>query len=70
MWFCLLFMRSAAFTLSCIIVAFGVTVGRVMSQLRYCNATARNRWGEATSQDLWPRFVRHFVGITWRNVWS
>jgi len=26
--------------------------------------------GEMTSQNLRPRHVRHFVGITWRNVWS
>ena len=27
-------------------------------------------WGEVTSQNLWPRHHRHFVGITWHNVWS
>ena len=26
-------------------------------------------WGEMTSQNLWSRHVRHFVGITWHNVW-
>ena len=26
--------------------------------------------GEMTSQNLWPRHVRHFVGITWQNVLS
>jgi len=26
--------------------------------------------GEVTSQNLWPRYDRHFVGITWHNVWS
>ena len=26
--------------------------------------------GEMTSQNLWSRYVRHFVGITWHNVWS
>ena len=25
---------------------------------------------EATSQYLRPRYDRHFVGITWHNVWS
>ena len=25
-------------------------------------------WGEVTSQNLWPRYDRHFVGITWHNV--
>jgi len=23
-----------------------------------------------TSQNLWPRHDRHFVGISWHNVWS
>ena len=27
-------------------------------------------WGEVTSRNLWPRYDRHFVGITWHNVWS
>jgi len=27
-------------------------------------------YGEMTSQKLWSRYVRHFVGITWRNMWS
>ena len=27
-------------------------------------------WGEVTSQNLWPRYDRHFVGTTWHNVWS
>ena len=26
--------------------------------------------GEVTSQNLWPRYDRHFVGITWHNAWS
>ena len=26
--------------------------------------------GEMTSQNLWPRYDRHFVGVTWHNVWS
>ena len=26
--------------------------------------------GEVTSQDLWSRYDRHFVGITWHNLWS
>ena len=25
--------------------------------------------GEMTSENLWSRYARHFVGITWRNVW-
>ena len=25
---------------------------------------------EMTSQNLWSRYDRHFVGITWHNVWS
>ena len=27
-------------------------------------------WSEVTSQNLWPRYERHFVGITWHNVCS
>ena len=27
-------------------------------------------YGDMTSRNLWSRYVRHFVGITWRNVWS
>ena len=26
--------------------------------------------GEVTSQNLWPRYDRHFVGIARHNVWS
>ena len=26
--------------------------------------------GEVMSQNLWPRYARHFVGITWHIVWS
>ena len=26
--------------------------------------------GEVTSHSLWSRNIRHFVGITWHNVWS
>jgi len=29
-----------------------------------------NTWGEVASHNLWPRYDRHFVGITWHNVWS
>jgi len=31
---------------------------------------ASYRYGEVTSENLWPRYVRHFVGITWHNVTS
>ena len=31
---------------------------------------AANTEGEVTPQNLWPRYDRHFVGITWHNVWS
>ena len=27
-------------------------------------------YGEMKSQNLWSHYVRHFVGITWHNVWS
>ena len=43
------------------------------SSARQCGsetATIRIRQGKMTSQDLRSRYVRHFVGITWRNVWS
>ena len=30
----------------------------------------RNTSGQMTSQNLWPRNDRHFVGITWHNVWN
>ena len=26
--------------------------------------------GDMTSQNLWPRYNRHFLGMTWHNVWS
>jgi len=26
--------------------------------------------GEVTSQNLWSRYDRYFVGITWHDVWS
>ena len=29
-----------------------------------------NTQGEMTSQNLWSRYVRHFVGITWHDVLS
>jgi len=32
--------------------------------------THRNTQGEVTSQYLWSRYDRHFVGKTWHNVWS
>ena len=32
-----------------------------------CISTA---WGEVTSQNLWSRYDRHFVGITRHNVWN
>ena len=28
-----------------------------------------NKYGEVTSQNLWPRYDRNFAGITWHNVW-
>ena len=29
-----------------------------------------NTQGQMTSQNVWSRHSRHFVGITWHNVWS
>jgi len=34
------------------------------------NPAVLYKYGEMTSQNLWSRYVGHFVGITWRNVWS
>ena len=39
---------------------------RIVAFYAYCSI----RIGELTSQNLWPRYVRHFVGITWHDVWS
>ena len=33
-------------------------------------AARSNTQGEMTSRNLWARYDRHFVGITWHNVWS
>jgi len=41
---------------------------RYGTKLRHCDAMYT--WGEVTSQNLWPRYGRHFVGITWHNVRS
>ena len=49
-------------------------VGRRTMLLRYFHFLPRDvsavyiEW--MTSQDLWSRYDRHFVGITWHNVWS
>jgi len=34
--------------------------------------TVTHLYGEVMSQNLWPRYARHFVGrsITWHIVWS
>ena len=32
--------------------------------------SAYNTQGDVTSQNLWPRYDCHFVGITWHTVWS
>jgi len=29
-----------------------------------------HKYGEMTSQNLWSRYDRHFVGIIWHNVWT
>jgi len=34
------------------------------------SALRRYTYAEVTSQNLWPRYDRHFVGITQHNVWS
>ena len=35
-----------------------------------CSTATPYTQGEVTSQNLWPRYDRHFVGIIRRNVWS
>jgi len=37
---------------------------------RKADDDSRILWGEMTSQNLWSRYVRHFVDITWHNVRS
>jgi len=32
------------------------------------NAPLSYTWGEVTSQNLWPRYDRHFVGVKRHNV--
>jgi len=41
-----------------------------MALLQYNIKTASMAQGELTSQNLWSQYIRHFVGITWHNVWS
>jgi len=59
--------------------AAGDTAGsslRLLSSLQYriYNLLVRGprltSQGEMTSRNLRSRYVRHFVGITWRNAWS
>ena len=37
---------------------------------RHTTDNRHNTQGEMTSPNLWPRYDRHFVGITWHNMWS
>jgi len=36
----------------------------------YVTVTLQYTEGEMMSQNIWPRYDRHFVGITWHNVRS
>ena len=36
----------------------------------YSDYYATYTWREVTPQTMWSRYDRHFVGITWHNVWS
>jgi len=36
----------------------------------HCDDRCAYTQGEMTSQNIQPRYGRHFVGITWHNVWS
>jgi len=38
--------------------------------IRYDTRCCTYMYGEVTSQSLWSRHDRHFVGITWHNMWS
>ena len=42
----------------------------VQLQLLVNTCTCSYTQGEMTSQILWSRYIHHFVGITWHNVWS
>jgi len=42
----------------------------LVSSQQLAKAGGGNTRGEVTSQNLWPRYDRHFVGVTWHNVWS
>jgi len=51
------------------------TTGIVMigDMAHRCTGTRRighSQIRRVKSQNLWPRYDRHFVGITWHNVWS
>ena len=43
-----------------------------ITPVRYADTLRRKSytWDEVTSQNLWPRYNRHFVGIAWHNVRS
>ena len=52
----------------------GCRVKRTSRSTRASSRPASSSWvytyGEVTSQNLWPRYDRHFVAVTWHNVWS
>ena len=46
---------------------FGLYVSTVNSQNRLSHSYTQ---GEVTSQYLWSRYDRHFVGKTWHSLWN
>ena len=50
-----------------LILAFTVVVTTFQ---RAMGRSQPNTKGEMTSQNLWSRYVLHFVPIAWHNVWS
>jgi len=76
LWFASFSPRDAVDLLDSEMLRNSLANDRCFDQLfrRFCGSS-RLRWtihrdGEVTSHNLWPRYRRHFVGITWHNVWS
>jgi len=66
-------MAATAETCVCVCVRESETGTETENQAHRRKRTIRfdlYTWGEVTSQYLWLRYDRHFVGITGHNVWS
>jgi len=50
--------------------AHPMSSGATCSSHFFARLCVRYTQGEVTSHNLWSRYNRHFVGITWYNVWS